>query len=808
MGNATAQLVNLHPAHIEALRYDLSYEASDAAPTPTWDGWYRLMTETGVFPSGLVPQVRRLLDKYGFAHEFTDARPVPDEEIPLWTAAKHKTPRPYQTELADAALQKGRGVIVAPPRGGKTFVGALIYDKNPLPTVWICPTRGIVNQTVTVLRELFPGTTIVGLMGGKQGNAKIRERQAARQARIVVVTAATAVKLGREFFNTRGMLIVDEFHHCFSPTTLVASPNGPVAISQLRPGDFVLADTAEGIRPRKVLRVWRRTPPATMLRITTTIGSVVVTDEHKIFTPEGKVRAGDLRAGSVVHLREMRSDHQASWSVQGARERLPRSDEDNENVSALQQGDPQALSRGPHTVLLGQESSQQSRHSSASNGHENQEHDPSPPTAAQRVDAPTESQSFAGESIPNDSEFQKGDRRGPRDSLRPRGRRQRLRSDGVGAGSVAGAEAAGVCTGAGGEDRPASRGGGNLVQPRLCARSEEGCSGDRRIFSSESTGRRRPEGCVASVGRLGGDPCTCGQDRRSDCVVEGQVLSVEVLPTACTEVFDLEVEHDHNYFAEGLKVSNSAAETYQEINRQAENIYYRFGMTGTHERSDANTEILMNAVLSEIVGDVDIGYLVANGWLAPARVFLIPIEGPRVYATDPDGAYRFGIAKHELRNQWVAWAARTLAAAGRRVLVLVKWVDEHGVGLAEALPEATFVHGKSEVEESIDAFNAGQIPILIGTSVLGEGRDLPAADGLVYAKGGKASVTVKQDVYRVLTAHALKTDGVVVDFADRHNPNTLRHSIARGRIYGSYPSFEVEMLPPELISGFQQRVQV
>jgi superfamily II DNA or RNA helicase len=465
MGNAVSQLANAPQGAVEALRYDLAYEAQDEAPTPTWDGWRRLMTPEGVFPSGLVPHVRRLLTKYGIEHALTDARPPPEDELPLHVVARTMEPRPYQRRLVDEALRQGRGVIVAPPRSGKTFMGELIFDANPVPAVWIAPTRGLVRQTAKSMRAKLPGIEIVELMGGKSGNAKIRERRAAYKAQIVVTTAATAVKLGRAFFATRGQLFIDEFHH-------------------------------------------------------------------------------------------------------------------------------------------------------------------------------------------------------------------------------------------------------------------------------------------------------------------------------------------------------AAAKTYQEINQLAENIYYRYGFTGTHERSDTNTEILMHAVLSNVIGEVSVEHLVANGWLAPARVFFIRITGPRVYATDPDGAYRFGIAKHEIRNAWVVWAARTLAAAGRRVLVLVRWVDEHGTQLAEAMPEATFVHGKTEVEPAIADFNAGRIPILIGSSVLGEGRDLPAASGLVYAKGGKASVTVKQDFYRVLTAHVSKDNGVIVDFVDEHNPNTMRHSEARSLLYSQFDDFEVEMLDGSQIEGFGARVSV
>ncbi|HET6494142.1 MAG TPA: DEAD/DEAH box helicase, partial [Thermoleophilia bacterium] len=420
--NSFAHILDVPQGLIEALRYDLAFDTGAPPEPPTqdatgawragWDGWSRMLTHQGKLASGLVPEAVRLLAKYGQAVRLIDGRAEPPGNLPLQSLG-FPPPRAYQLALVEAAIHAGRGVIDAPPRSGKTLVGALIFDALALPTLWIAPTRGIVDQTVRVLRRyLGPGVKVVSLMGGSGTAKQMRERAAAVGADLVVTTQATAIKLAHAFWRSRAVLIYDEFHH-------------------------------------------------------------------------------------------------------------------------------------------------------------------------------------------------------------------------------------------------------------------------------------------------------------------------------------------------------SASTTGQDINRLASSIFYRFGLTGTHFRSDANTEILMRAVLSNVIGKVDVSSLVDDGHLCPADVLFVPITWPAFSGSNTTTLYPMAIVQHEQRNGWIAWAASQLAARGKRTIVLVKHV-EHGERLAQLIAGSTFIHGElgsAANGEVIDGFNGGRVPVLIGTSVLGEGIDLPAADALVYAKAGRASVTITQDVYRVLTAH-------------------------------------------------------
>lgn len=477
LDNSAARLAFAPPWLIELLRYDLAYLAtSDFVPNEVngYDGWIRLMDPTGNTSAGLVPKIRRLLDRYGVSYAVTDGRQRPDDDLPLWSGFQL---RDYQRALVDRALDLGRGVIDSPPRSGKTLMGAAVIDENPLPTIWIAPTKGIVHQTARALSRLALGPGgVLELTGGwpKTGSYKGKQKSdELHYARVVVTTAATAVKAPDSFWRTRHRLIIDEFHH-------------------------------------------------------------------------------------------------------------------------------------------------------------------------------------------------------------------------------------------------------------------------------------------------------------------------------------------------------AAASTYQEINRLASPVYYRLGMTGTHFRSDENSELLMDAVLSDVIGRIEVQQLIDLGFLAPVDFAFVPVEEPKLGSCALDTAYRIGIMHHQRRNEWIAWTAQTLMAMGKRVIVLVKLI-EHGEKLVDKIPGARFVRGAGgsgeeavtdeEVRASIAAFNAGEIPCLVGTSVLGEGIDLPAADALVYAKGGSASVTVTQDVFRVLTASPGKQRAIVVDFADRHHDGLLAQSMARGRLYASEAAFSVDVLaqPMDLPAWLSRR---
>lgn len=259
---------------------------------------------------------------------------------------------------------------------------------------------------------------------------------------------------------------------------------------------------------------------------------------------------------------------------------------------------------------------------------------------------------------------------------------------------------------------------------------------------------------------------------------------------------------------------HSAAKTYHEIVKLCGHIFYRFGMTGTFFRS-GDDAMAMHALLSNTIYKVNSSELLARGYLVPTRVVYVPVEAPRLQCPGADGRIapwlKYGVQEHDIRNQLVAYCAAYLLNLGRKVLVLVS-TKVQGRRLARMIegqiPERTkrtqykrieFIstdRKKSVQQGIIKAFNeSSEVQVLIGTSLLGEGIDLPPADALVYARGEKAEVALTQNAYRVCTAYEGKHNAIVVDFADRHNRHLIKHSSQRLQTFYEDPVFDVEVLP-------------
>ena len=243
-------------------------------------------------------------------------------------------------------------------------------------------------------------------------------------------------------------------------------------------------------------------------------------------------------------------------------------------------------------------------------------------------------------------------------------------------------------------------------------------------------------------------------------------------------------------------------------------IYHRKGMTGTFFRSSGD-DLALLAFISDVVYEISSAELKAKGHLVPTYCAWIPVKGPRVYKTSgewngPRGHGTLGIHKHEFRNDIAASVAKHLQNKNRTVLVLVS-TKAQGYAIAKRLEQmypptpsmCEFKHvefvstdrKKPVIERILESFRSRQeVKILIGTSMVGEGVDLPSADALVYAAGMKAAVAYVQSLYRVCTSTPGKEYAVVVDFADHHHKKLLAHSRHRNIVMQSDPVFQSQVL--------------
>lgn len=223
---------------------------------------------------------------------------------------------------------------------------------------------------------------------------------------------------------------------------------------------------------------------------------------------------------------------------------------------------------------------------------------------------------------------------------------------------------------------------------------------------------------------------------------------------------------------------HGAAESYHILNRLAENIYYRWSFTGTHFRT-SDDQLAMEALSSNVLYKVPVPYLVQGGWLSPARMIMSVPETPWISASAWKEVYDKGIVHCDARNEDVSTIAQVYGLHNCLPTIVLVRRRVHADLLGQMIPDSEVVKGGENAltNETIDAFRRGEIPIIIGTTVIGEGVDLPNAAALVYASGGGAGVQQIQSYYRPLTGG--KSIAYIHDFKDKHHLTLSRHSDAR-----------------------------
>ncbi len=226
---------------------------------------------------------------------------------------------------------------------------------------------------------------------------------------------------------------------------------------------------------------------------------------------------------------------------------------------------------------------------------------------------------------------------------------------------------------------------------------------------------------------------------------------------------------------------HAAASTYQEVNiKHLKNVYYRIGLTATNFRNDGS-DIALESVLSKELYRYEIQQAFKDGFLVePEFIF---IENESGAGDSYQDEYKRFLVQNDDRNEIIAEIAE--GHKDDSVLILIQQI-EHGERLNELIPDSVFLHGKvkdGDRKKIMDDYRKGRLKCLIGTSVIGEGVDLPIANVLVMAGGGKAKSQIMQNIGRVLRIFLGKTKALVYDFADEGSNWLSEHSFMREEIY-------------------------
>jgi superfamily II DNA or RNA helicase len=284
------------------------------------------------------------------------------------------------------------------------------------------------------------------------------------------------------------------------------------------------------------------------------------------------------------------------------------------------------------------------------------------------------------------------------------------------------------------------------------------------------------KGWMESRRLLRGDVVYYTQDGKcayvpSSCKYSGSYGLHEVQDDTGLYVYDIEVEDDHSYTANGVVVHNchhTPARSAYKLS-MACNAAYRFGLSATPHRPDG-ADLKLFAAVGGIIYKSTPEELVRLGRLArPEFMFLQTSYVRNIYQGMPfHKVYTLGITANEDRNNRITGIAEKLLSEGYIVYIHVEEVA-HGRYLAGHIEGAEFVSGvtkKSDRDSIIGRFSSGKLKCLVST-LLGEGVDIPSITAIIMAGGKKTEIGCIQKIGRALRAAPGKEKAIIVDMMDK-----------------------------------------
>lgn len=255
----------------------------------------------------------------------------------------------------------------------------------------------------------------------------------------------------------------------------------------------------------------------------------------------------------------------------------------------------------------------------------------------------------------------------------------------------------------------------------------------------------------------------------------------------------------------GEEAHEAGGNSYYEILRHCKNAAIRVALTATpFMRDDMQDNMRLMAAFGPILLKVSEKTLIDRGILAkPHFLFRSPTPHPKLRKTSPwQRAYELGITNGPYRNAEIAFYAKKAVEHGLPVLILVQR-KSHGPILSALLKakglkvkQIQGEHDQAERKRALNGLANGDIEVLIGTTILDVGVDVPSIGLVILAGAGKAEVALRQRIGRGMRAKKFGPNHVfILDFTDELNRHLRDHAKQRRAIIEATPGFVEQILP-------------
>lgn len=232
---------------------------------------------------------------------------------------------------------------------------------------------------------------------------------------------------------------------------------------------------------------------------------------------------------------------------------------------------------------------------------------------------------------------------------------------------------------------------------------------------------------------------------------------------------------------------------------------YRFFFSATQLRNDG-LDLLLEAITGPIVYKMTVKEGIEKGYLSPLHFKMIKLRSDDTFE---DSDVNEMTRRHLLYNDRVlkkaAWLANNFVTHQKKqVLILVDEFEQFTRLYPLLQHSVKFAHGgvskenasklpkpfhDSDPSKFVEEFDAGEFPILVGTSCITTGTDIHANEVTIYLQGGKSEIQVMQGPCGRSTRLFTFPDGRkktgcwVIDFDVENIEDMHRHAQARKSLY-------------------------
>lgn len=285
--------------------------------------------------------------------------------------------------------------------------------------------------------------------------------------------------------------------------------------------------------------------------------------------------------------------------------------------------------------------------------------------------------------------------------------------------------------------------------------------------------------------------------------------------------YNLEVEDNHNYFANNVLVSNChhlKCDTWNKLNLLLKNVEYSLGFSAlsidkseiyeTDIRNISYQSALIIGCSGKVIMHMDPSYYIKLGIIALPKVFRLSntVELPKgIDESQWSLVSKLGLMSTP-RTVKISEVCKVFSKYNRKTLVLVSerdyafvlgkylydlGISSYGISFGSGTgyipsgvdPNGDITYNNINTLDVIDKLSTGSISVLIGTSHIDEGIDIKSLDSVILACGGKKDRRIIQRVGRVLRKSKTGKYAYVIDFTDNNSRVLSRQSAKRRDMY-------------------------